>query len=101
MIRPTTVVLGIALIAATAVPLAQEQRALTTADYDRAVRMLAPALNNLVLTRSYNDRVPAGDYRLAEWAGVSYSPDGQWLFANIQTPGITFAIKGPWGDGPL
>ena len=23
-------------------------------------------------------------------------PDGRWLFANIQTPGITFAITGPW-----
>jgi len=23
------------------------------------------------------------------------------LFVNIQTPGITFAITGPWGSGPL
>jgi secreted PhoX family phosphatase len=59
------------------------------------------AVNNLVLTRSYNDRTPAGDYRLSEWAGACYSPDGRWLFANIQTPGITFAITGPWGAGPL
>jgi hypothetical protein len=22
--------------------------------------------------------------------------DGQWLFVNIQTPGVTFAITGPW-----
>ena len=36
MIRPTTAVLGIALISASAVPLAQDQRALTTADYDPA-----------------------------------------------------------------
>ena len=30
-----------------------------------------------------------------------YSPDGRWLFVNIQTPGVTFAITGPWGKGPL
>jgi secreted PhoX family phosphatase len=36
-----------------------------------------------------------------EWAGACYSPDGQWLFVNIQSPGITFAITGPWGSGPL
>ena len=31
-----------------------------------------------------------------EWAGAVFSPDGRWLFANIQTPGVTFAITGPW-----
>lgn len=36
------------------------------------------------------------DFRQNEWAGAEFSPDGKWLFANIQTPGITFAIKGPW-----
>ena len=45
--------------------------------------------------------VPAGDYRQSEWAGACYSPDGSWLFVNIQTPGVTFAITGPWGHGPL
>jgi secreted PhoX family phosphatase len=59
------------------------------------------AVNNIVLTTAYNARVPAGDYRQNEWAGACYSPDGQWLFVNIQTPGITFAITGPWGAGPL
>ena len=44
---------------------------------------------------------PAGDYRQSEWAGACYSPDGRWLFVNIQTPGVTFAITGPWGRGPL
>ncbi|KAA5539730.1 DUF839 domain-containing protein [Roseiconus nitratireducens] len=37
-----------------------------------------------------------GDFRTKEWAGATFSPDGKWLFVNIQTPGITFAITGPW-----
>ena len=59
------------------------------------------AQNNIVLKTPYNAVVGAGDYRQNEWAGGCYSPDGKWLFANIQTPGITFAITGPWDKGPL
>jgi secreted PhoX family phosphatase len=59
------------------------------------------AQNDIVLTTAYNDRVPPGNYVRQEWAGACYSPDGRWLFANIQTPGVTFAITGPWGAGPL
>ena len=40
--------------------------------------------------------IAPGDYRGAEWAGATFSPDGDTLFVNIQTPGITFAITGPW-----
>ena len=39
-----------------------------------------------------------GDFRSKEWAGATFSPDGQWLFINIQSPGVTFAITGPWED---
>jgi uncharacterized protein len=39
------------------------------------------------------------DFRHLEWAGATFSPDGKWLFANLQLPGITFAITGPWQDG--
>ena len=32
----------------------------------------------------------------SELAGCCFSPDGSTLFVNIQYPGITFAITGPW-----
>ncbi|MEW2352475.1 alkaline phosphatase PhoX [Spirillospora sp. NPDC029432] len=32
----------------------------------------------------------------SEMAGVAFSPDGRTLFANRYTPGVTFAITGPW-----
>ncbi len=33
-----------------------------------------------------------------EFAGSCFSADGKWLFVNIQNPGQTFAITGPWQD---
>ena len=59
------------------------------------------AINNIVLRSALNGRVSSGDYRQQEWTGACYSPDGRWLFANVQVPGVTFAITGPWGEGPL
>jgi uncharacterized protein len=41
------------------------------------------------------------DFRGSEFAGACYSPDGDWLFFNIQSPGITFAVTGPWREGAL
>lgn len=32
----------------------------------------------------------------SEFAGSSFSPDGTTLFVNIQDPGLTLAITGPW-----
>jgi secreted PhoX family phosphatase len=32
----------------------------------------------------------------SEFAGATFSPDGGTLFVNAQSPGITFAITGPW-----
>ena len=38
----------------------------------------------------------------SEWAGATFAPlVGDWLFANLQSPGITFAITGPWWRGVL
>ena len=57
------------------------------------------ARNNVVLDGERNGI--SGDFRAREFAGATYSPDGRWLFFNAQTPGITFAVTGPWADGPL
>lgn len=43
----------------------------------------------------------ADDHRDNEFAGACFDPTGRYLFVNIQTPGITFAITGPWAKGPL
>lgn len=34
----------------------------------------------------------------SEYAGACFSPDGKTLFVNIQSPGITLAIWGPWAS---
>lgn len=52
------------------------------------------AWNNVQLKGERNSF--EGDFRGSEWAGASFSPEGKWLFVNIQTPGITLAITGPW-----
>ena len=57
------------------------------------------ASNTVVLNGRRNGIV--GDYRYSEFAGATYSPDGDWLFVNAQWPGITFAVTGPWADGPF
>ncbi len=42
------------------------------------------------------------DYTGSEWAGATFEPQrGEWLFVNLQSPGITFAITGPWRRGAL
>lgn len=41
-------------------------------------------------------RIDGVDHGSAEWAGVCFSPDGRWLFANLYRPGCTVAITGPW-----
>lgn len=43
----------------------------------------------------------AGDYRTREFCGACFDPTGRFMFVNIQSPGITFAIFGPWSKGPL
>jgi uncharacterized protein len=38
----------------------------------------------------------APGFETKEFAGVTFSPDGRTLFVNLQVPGMTFAIWGPW-----
>jgi secreted PhoX family phosphatase len=71
------------------------------------------ARNNIVLAPGDIDAIDAvypgtkanfvagveGDYTGSEWAGATFY--GDWLFVNIQTPGVTFAITGPWYKGAL
>lgn len=59
------------------------------------------AQNNVVIESVLPDRpvIPPGDYRSFEFCGACFDPSGSILFVNIQTPGITFAIQGPWRRG--
>jgi secreted PhoX family phosphatase len=63
------------------------------------------AKNNVDLT--LEDQVASGKrifadyYRASEWAGAFFDPGGEVLFVNIQVPGITCAIWGPWERGNL
>ena len=65
---------------------------------DRQGRSIEVGENNIVIDESIPDKpaIEPGDYRRSEWAGATFSPDGTTLFVNIQTPGITLAITGPW-----
>ena len=70
--------------------------------------IFAFAKNNVILPSSptlYQNGHKAGrfsgDFSHVEFAGATYSPDGTWLFFNVQIPGITFAVTGPWAGGPL
>ena len=52
--------------------------------------------NNRVPLQS-SPGVPAGDPgERSEFAGPTFSPDGQTFFVNIQNPGITYAVWGPF-----
>lgn len=55
---------------------------------------------NLVYNRDANGNVIM-PLQANEFAGATFSPDGETLFFNIHIPGMTFAIWGPWEDGAL
>ncbi len=57
------------------------------------------ARNNVILNGEHGGIV--GDFRAMEFAGATFSPDGRWLFLNVQSPGFTVAITGPWEQGIL
>lgn len=37
----------------------------------------------------------------SELAGATFSSDGKILFFNVQSPGVTYAVTGPWENGAL
>ncbi len=45
------------------------------------------------------ETIPPGTYTNNEWCGACFYE--KWMFVNLQTPGITFAITGPWDNGAL
>jgi uncharacterized protein len=57
------------------------------------------ARNNVRLNGERNGL--RGDFTTGEIAGATFSPDGRWLFLNLQHPGLTVAITGPWERGPI
>jgi secreted PhoX family phosphatase len=61
------------------------------------------AENNVVLPPEFQTtKGYSGSFSDSEWAGATFEPkNGNWLFVNIQSPGVTFAITGPWRRGAL
>jgi len=63
------------------------------------------AKNNIVFddmqAAAAGKQASGGDYRNREFCGACFDPSGHFLFVNVQTPGVTFAIWGPWARGSL
>jgi len=56
--------------------------------------------NHLVVIGDDGNPYPlARSVSQAEFAGATFSPDGKYLYANIQEDGVTVAITGPWRPG--
>lgn len=70
---------------------------------DRAGEAFTFCENHVVIEQPIPGRpaIAAADYRTQEFAGATFDPAGGYLFVNIQSPGITFAISGPWHLGSL
>jgi len=60
-------------------------------DYDQFVHGLRPDGTLYTIARNAHPG-------RSELAGACFSPDGATLFVNVQTPGATYAITGPWAQ---
>ena len=60
-----------------------------------------PESNNIVGVTPQGNIYIVGhnSMNLSEFAGGTFSPDGTTFFVNIQRPGLTLAITGPWKKG--
>ena len=78
-------------------PFAENRISLSSADLD-VIDGIYPGAREY-----WWDTLPADgsarSFTSREWAGATFY--GNWLFVNIQSPGVTFAITGPWGNGAL
>src|SRR6186997_3139379 len=72
--------LAVLVLMGTTAGVAQQKRAVTPADYDRAVKMLAPALNGLVVGDSAN---------------VTWLPDGRFWYARTTLTGTENIVIDP------
>ena len=72
--------LVVLVLVGTTVAVAQSRRVLTTADYDRASRMLAPALNGLVVGGTAN---------------VTWLPDGRFSYQRTSLAGTDNVVVDP------
>ena len=80
MIRPTARVLVLALLATSVVIAQAARRVVTTADYDRAVKMLAPTLTGLVVGGTVD----------ANWL-----PDGRFWYVRTTLTGTENVVIDP------
>src|SRR4051812_33766182 len=79
MTRPNLFVAALVLIG-TSAAIAQQKPAVTTADYDRAVKMLAPSLNGLVVGDTVNP---------------TWLPDGRFWYARTTLTGTENVVIDP------
>lgn len=71
-----------------------------TFEFARNIINITPADTEALVAAGHDpSKITPRDYSGQEWAGATFDPTGRWLFVNIQTPGITFAITGPWRRG--
>lgn len=79
--------------------LARRKQAQTVAGLTREGEFFRFCQVNPNLGGAYGGHDLADTFLTSEWAGVTFSRDGAWLFLNIYSPGVTVAITGPWQDG--
>jgi len=79
MLRSSVRIFALVLVF-TSAALAQNKRALTTADYDRATKMLAPALNGLVVGGT---------------ADATWLPDGKFTYVRTTLTGTENIVIDP------
>lgn len=76
---------------------AENRMSLSNADLE-AINAVYPGTRDYWWDTLPEDGSPRS-FTSSEWAGATFY--GRWLFVNIQSPGVTFAITGPWEQGAL